>query len=84
MIVLWLQRENDGLVLSLSPAMRRLPVEQLHVVVRGGSRVLLLLHGDPGDGGGGEVVVAQGQVEELAGEVGAGADGADLGEREML
>ena len=46
-------------------------MEQLHVVVGAGARVLLLLHGDARDGGGGQVVVNQAEAQQLVGEAGA-------------
>lgn len=38
-------------------------VKQLHVVVGRAAGVLLLLHGDPSDGGAGEAVVLEAEVE---------------------
>ena len=38
-------------------------VEELHVIVGRAAGVLLLLHGDPGDGGAGEAVVLEAEVE---------------------
>ena len=45
-------------------------MEQLHVIVGAGARVLLLLHGDARDGGGGQVVVNQAEAQQLVGEAG--------------
>ena len=43
-------------------------VEQLHVIVGRAAGVLLLLHGDPGDGGAGKAVVLQAEIEQLLGK----------------
>ena len=54
-------------------------MEQLHVVVGAGARVLLLLHGDARDGGGGQVVVNQAEAQQLVGEAGTGDGGPEDG-----
>ena len=50
-------------------------VEEFHVVVGGAAGVLFLLHGDAGDGGAGEAVVLQAEVEQLVGEERPGGGG---------
>ena len=54
-------------------------MEQLHVVVGAGAGVLLLLHGDARDGGGGQVVVNQAEAQQLVGEAGASDGGPEDG-----
>ena len=52
---------------------------QLHVIVGAGAGVLLLLHGDARDGGGGQVVVNQAEAQQLVGEAGASDGGPEDG-----
>ena len=54
-------------------------MEQLHVVVGAGAGVLLLLHGDARDGGGGQVVVNQAEAQQLVGEAGTSDGGPEDG-----
>ena len=43
-------------------------VEYLPIVVGRAAGILLLFHGDPGDGGAGEAVVLQAEIEQLLGK----------------
>ncbi len=58
--------------------MRVRRVKQFDVVIGRRAGVLLLLHGNPDDGGRGELVVRQQQIRHLGRQLGTGGDAVDL------